>query len=457
MLRRNFLKYTSAVAAMALLPQSVNAAEINYKGPLWIFIQAGGGWDPTSFCDPKGYEYTEVTNVDGSVDTVREDTPMNKSFKKDEIKTLSNGISYPKFIGTGDGPSEFNNTEAANLNDKFDNFFTTYKDDLLVINGIDTQTNGHASGSRYMMSGRLSEGLPATSALIAGANIPASPLAFISSGGYAETKGFVAATRVGNANTLTDLAYVNKIGTNDDGSDRTLVSAKTFDRIKKAKEERILRQVSKQRLESIKNQMKQYNLAHTGSNDLSKLVAYLDQQNPALDNENNSVFNQGRFALAGYKAGLTASVNVIRGGFDTHSTHDRSHIPRLASILEGIDLIKQEAEFQGLTNDVIIVVGSEFGRSPGYNGGNGKDHWSVSSMMFLGPKVNGGKVIGTSTHKHQANPVNAQTLKPDNAGIKITYAHINKAIRKLAGIDKNAHINQYFPLDTSLEDLPIFS
>ncbi len=457
MLRRNFLKYTSAVAAMALLPQSANAAEINYKGPLWIFVQAGGGWDPTSFCDPKGYTYTMQKDKNGVMQTIRDNNPMNKSFKEDEIITLDNGISYPKFIGNGDGPSEFNDAEAANLNDKFDNFFTTYKDDLLVINGIDTQTNGHASGSRYMMSGRLSEGLPATSALIAGANIPASPLAFISSGGYSETKGFVAATRVGNTSTLVDLAYVNKIGTDKNGDDITLVSNKTFDRIKKAKEERILRQVSKQRLESIKNQMKQYNLAHTGSNDLSKLVAYLDQQNPALDNKNNSVFNQGRFALAGYKAGLTASVNVIRGGFDTHSNHDRGHIPRVADILDGIDLIRQEAEYQGLTNDVIIVVGSDFGRSPGYNGGNGKDHWSVSSMMFLGPKVNGGRVIGSTTHKHQANPVNPNTLAADNGGIKITYGHINKAIRKLANIDKNDHINQYFPLDTSLEDLPIFS
>ena len=457
MLRRDFLKYTSAVAAMALLPQSAKAAEINYKGPLWIFVQAGGGWDPTSLCDPKGYFYTEEEDNDGVMQTIREDTPMNKSFKNDEIKKLPNGISYPTFLGNGDGPSEFANSEADNLNNIYDNFFTKYQDDILVINGIDTQTNGHSSGSRYMMSGRLSEGLPATSALIAGANIPASPLAFISSGGYAETKGFVAATRVGSASTLTDLAYVNKIGTDGDGNDITLVTNKTFERIKKAKEERILRQVNKQRLDSIKNQMKQYNLAHTGSNDLSKLVQYLDQQNPALDNKNNSVFNQGRFALAGYKAGLTASVNVIRGGFDTHSNHDRGQIPRLADILEGIDLIKQEAEYQGLTNDVIFVVGSEFGRTPGYNGGNGKDHWSVSSMMFLGPKVNGGRVIGSTTHKHQANSVNPQTLQVDNGGIKITYAHINKAIRKLAGIDKNAHINQYFPLDTSLEDLPIFS
>ncbi len=25
-----------------------------YTGTYWIFMHAGGGWDPTHFCDPKG-------------------------------------------------------------------------------------------------------------------------------------------------------------------------------------------------------------------------------------------------------------------------------------------------------------------------------------------------------------------------------------------------------------------
>ena len=29
-------------------------AQQPYTGPYWLFVEADGGWDPTSFCDPKG-------------------------------------------------------------------------------------------------------------------------------------------------------------------------------------------------------------------------------------------------------------------------------------------------------------------------------------------------------------------------------------------------------------------
>ncbi len=442
MLRRNFLKYTSVVAAMALFPVAANAAT-SYTGPLWVFIQASGGWDPTSFCDPKGMLAGEFTTDpdDGSKTANNDSNPMNKTYANEDIATTPNGqISYAPLSRNGYD---------------FQTFFEKFEDNLLVVNGIDTQTNGHTSGRRFMMSGRLSEGLPALSALIAGANIPSSPLAFVSSGGYDETFGYVAATRVGDTGTLSNLAFVNEV------RDTTLVHPTTFDRLKQAKNERIARLMSKQRLESVKEQMNLYNLAHTGSNDLSNLVQYINDQKPELDGNNNTVFTQGRFALAGFKAGLTTSVNVSIGGFDSHSNHDQNtngrHINQLSRILEGIDLLTQEAEYQQVADRVIFVVGSEFGRTPGYNAGNGKDHWSVSSMMFMGPGIRGGRVIGGTTHRHEARKVNQASLALDNSGLNITYAHVQKALRRLAGIHNNAHINQYFPLDTSIEDLNLFT
>ena len=51
--RRSVLKGLLAVAAVApgfRLPL-VHAAD--YSGKLFVFVQADGGWDPTSFCDPK--------------------------------------------------------------------------------------------------------------------------------------------------------------------------------------------------------------------------------------------------------------------------------------------------------------------------------------------------------------------------------------------------------------------
>lgn len=441
MLRRDFLKYTSLAAAMALLPQPAQAA--TYTGPLWVFVQASGGWDPTSLCDPKGY-------LEADLDTNQNptSTAMNKSFANADIasSTLAPAIKYAPLSGTVDNAETYT----------FSEFFNTYGRDLLVINGINTQTNGHASGSRYMMSGRLAEGYPALSALIAGINMPSSPLAFITAGGYDETDGVVAGTRLSNMNAINELAFVNK---RNETTNYTHESV--FAKIKQANAERTLRNIPKQKLESIKALMTQYNLAHTGSNELAKLVEYIrddsEYDNNLHPHRNNPVFSQGRFAMAGYKAGLTSSVNINTGGFDTHGNHDAAHIPRLARLLKGVDLLKQEAVKQGIADRVVFVIGSEFGRTPAYNAGNGKDHWSVSSMMFMGAGIRGGRVIGSSTHGHAAQKINATTLVKDDAGIEITYGHINKALRKLAGIDTNELITQYYPLSGDIDSLDLFS
>ena len=446
MLRRDFLKYTSAVAALALIPAESIAAE--YTGPLWIFVQALGGWDPTSFCDPKGYlesELDENSNVISSA--------MNRSYANTEIASNSKGAQYAP-LSASDGVNNY----------EFSEFFENNADDLLIINGIDTQTNGHSSGIRYMMSGRLSEGYPALSALIAGINMPASPLAFVTAGGYDETDGVVAGTRLGNINAINELAFVNSEGTasNDrylpyqEGDTITYKHVSVFERIKKARDARTKRIISKQKLASVEALAKQYDLAHTGSNELVKLVEFLPKDIESHEYKNNKVFSQGRFAMAGYKAGLTSSVNIQTGGFDTHGSHDRDHLPSLAHLLKGVELLKEEAMAQGISKRVIFVIGSEFGRTPGYNSGNGKDHWSVSSMMFMGTGVSGGRVIGSTTFRHSAEKVNPSTLLKDESGIHITYAHINKALRKLAGIESNQLITQYYPL-ASVETLDFFS
>ena len=449
MLRRNFLKYTSAIAAMALLPLEANAAP--YTGPLWVFVQASGGWDPTSLCDPKGYALVS----DGEEGFTQEDNPMNKCFKTEEIKTSSRGVKYPDFLAENNLTTA--NADEANL--VYEEFFENNAEDLLVINGIDTQTNGHSTGQRYMMSGRLAEGYPALSALIAGIHLPSSPLAFITAGGYDETDGVVAGTRLSNIDAINELAFVNLYDTNDEDETIPYQHKSVFARINKAKDARVDRLKNQQKLDSIKDLVSQYKLAHSGSNELSKLVEYLPEDINTHPDRNNRVFAQGRFAMAGFKAGLTASVNIQSGGFDTHGNHDANQVPSLTRVLKGVNLLRQEAKNQGISDRVIFVIGSEFGRTPGYNGGNGKDHWSVSSMMFMGKGIRGGRVLGKSTNRHSAMSVNPKTLNPlsdPEEGTKITYAHINIALRKLAGIETNPLIVQYYPLDSNLDSLNLF-
>ena len=60
MKRRSFLQLmaatglTSTVPSFMLSANQVQAAEIEpYSGDFYVLIDAEGGWDVTSFCDPK--------------------------------------------------------------------------------------------------------------------------------------------------------------------------------------------------------------------------------------------------------------------------------------------------------------------------------------------------------------------------------------------------------------------
>jgi len=440
MQRRDFLKYLSISTITALSPLSLEASTSS-DPTLYIFIQAAGGWDVTSLCDPKGYRESDKDRA-GNITA----TAMNRSYAHTDIITLKNGISFPPITVATHGDSH-------RVIYDYETFFNKYENELLIINGIDAQTNGHTSGLRYMMSGRLAEGYPSLSALIAGAKMPSSPLAFVTSGGYDVTDGFVAGTRISNDNVLVELSDNNRLNEKD-----TFLHPSVNERLKRVREERIIRLISKEHLASVKQQMQQFHLAHSGSSELIKLVQSLKALDPNLDDasKKNPIFKQGRFALAGFKAGLTTSTNIFYGGFDTHGDNDRQQLNKLSILLEGVDLLKQEAQNLGIDQNIVYIIGSEFGRSPGYNAKNGKDHWSVTSMMFMGKGINRTGVIGATTDDHKIKKINLSSLKEDNNGSRLHFGHINKALRKLAGLENHSVINQYYPLSGDIESVDLF-
>lgn len=420
--RRKFL-HLSALSGLGLvLPSTLSttarAQNSQYDGLFFIHVHAAGGWDPTSFCDPKGGESED------------EENPMNRSYLKSEIMEAGN-IRY--------APVGFNET-----------FFNKHHQRLLVINGIDTETNGHDSGTRNIWSGKLTETHPSLGALAAAALNPELPMSFISNGGYDETKGLVAPTRNGNTNVLERLAYPFRINPSDENN--RFHTPDVERRILEHQRARLERLRGQAQLPMVSKALSHLHMSRMGENDLQRLTDYLPD---SLDNSNNPLRRQAQIAFAAYQAGISVSANLRIGGFDTHGNHDNSHIPSLTRYLEGVDFILDEAERLGLSEKVVVVMGSDFGRTPRYNSGNGKDHWSVTSMMFAGPGIIGNRVIGTTTHEHQPITVNPSTLEPDESGIRIKPEHIHKAFRIYAGID-DSQAAQNFPLSPSHE-LALFS
>ncbi|MFV8754283.1 DUF1501 domain-containing protein [Nannocystaceae bacterium ST9] len=377
-----------------------------YEGPFWIFVNAGGGWDPTLLCDPKGRANEQAVD------------PVNMYFE-DEILSAGN-ISY--------APVGYNDT-----------FFQKYYQQLLVINGIDMQTNGHDSGSRNTWSGKLTEGFPSLAALVAATAGPELPMSYLSFGGYDMTAGLVARTRAGNVNALGRIAYPERVDPND--ADNRFHSVKAEELIVQARTGRHDVQLAKAMLPAENKAMSAMFTAATGSNELKLLQQYL----PAELANDNEIRRQAQVALAAYRAGICISVNLNTGGFDTHGDHDNSHVPRLQSLLEGVDAVFEEAELQQVADNIIVVVGSDFGRTPHYNDTNGKDHWSVTSMLMMGKGISGNRVVGATTADFQPRAINPGSLAVDDGGVRIEPQHIHYELRKLAGLT-DSEFATLFPL-----------
>ena len=106
-------------------------------------------------------------------------------------------------------------------------------------------------------------------------------------------------------------------------------------------------------------------------------------------------------------------VQVDRGGFDTHSNnflalrdHGEVMDPALASLVEDLAA-------SGLLSKTLIVMLSEFGRTPTINKDGGRDHWaSVFSCFMAGGGIKGGNVVGSSD-EDGAHPKDRPVEVPD--------------------------------------------
>jgi len=412
--RRDFLR-AAGFAGLSLAAPGVARGADPYAGRFFVMVHAGGGWDPTSLCDPKG-RLTE------------DDTDPVNMFMRDDIGTAGN-IRYAPIPGN-------------------QAFFDKHYQRLLVINGIDTATNGHDSGTRHTWSGRLAEGHPAFAALGAASLGSDRPLAFISNGGYDQTMGLVAPTRTGNTGVMARIAHPNRIDPNDENSG--YLSGETFARIRRTQAERSAAKLATERLPVRKTARSELILARSSDNDIKRLTEHLGN----LDNSNNRLRRQSQLAIAAYKAGIAVSANLSVGGFDTHGNHDDRQFPRLRELLEGVDFLLEEAERQDVADKVVVMVASDFGRTPSYNAQNGKDHWSITSAMLIGEGIRGDRVVGHTDERHRPIKINAETLAPDPAGVRIEPGHLHRALRDLAGIT-GGELDRAFPL--SVGSLPLLA
>lgn len=449
MKRRNFLQMMAAAGLTAQAPLWAPKVQAAPPDRFLIVVNASGGWDPTSICDPKGLNQAYQDRSDryeGSTNSV--DLDSNKTFGNIQWSAIPEGVSNDELV-------------RQRINDQFDDFFTTHGDKLTVINGIDTGTNNHDTGNRFVWSGNDETGYPSLAAYFAASVAPTLPMAYISNGGYDFTDSLVARARASSAGFVSEVADPNSYYDDRGFHFRTANrGVDQYSHIEAAQRARIQRQLDSEQLPLRRKQLQQlFGIRNTDSN-LGELTVRLDdlQANVLRDdhwntNRANSLKSQAEVVVASMAAGLTASANLNVGGFDTHGNHDANAYPDLGDLLEGVHFLMVALEYAGIADRTTVVMGSDFGRTPYYNSGNGKDHWPVTSMMVLKSGSTGGRVFGASTNEFMAQPVNLTTGQPDVSGQTLTPQHVNRAIRNLMGVGSTSLADNY-PLN--VPDFRIF-
>ena len=144
---------------------------------------------------------------------------------------------------------------------------------------------------------------------------------------------------------------------------------------------------------------------------------------------------------------------MLLGGWDTHQLNDAPQRARLAILFDGLMYLKEQAERLEITDQLNIVVGSDFGRTTYYNGSGdsaGKDHHSVTSwmtMLWNQGLDNGLRVIGATNDMVEARPLNADLslTAEGQMGTTLTPGLIHNELRRIAGLGAGT-IAEKFPI-----------
>lgn len=424
-MRRDFLKLCALVGLSFVWPENLSellGAEVKeeaaYEGPYYVVFNASGGWDTTYLMDPKG--------VNG----------INRLYQQGDIQTQGHHTFAPTAKNARGGMTN-------------EDFYKAFGDELLVLNGLDYSINNHAPGQRYMATGKLdSLAYPTFAALVAACRGPTCPLSFLTFGNYSATGNIVAMSRVPYLPSLQRIANADAIDGNLRAPYHSDFALKRIEQaLREENQSREMPEVTAGKSEfCLPRQERAENMlfaAQVNSKALQRITPYIPKSIPK-----ERLSQQAEIALASFKAGVCVSANLNIGQFDSHANNDVDQMKLLPELLAGIAYFIRRAEALGIRDKLVIIVQSEMARTPNYNQGNGKDHWSIGSAMFLGPKIRGNRVIGATDEKQFALTINPQTLACESSkdkGIRIRPEHIHEALRQYAGIAEHS-LSKKFPL-----------
>jgi hypothetical protein len=118
-------------------------------------------------------------------------------------------------------------------------------------------------------------------------------------------------------------------------------------------------------------------------------------------------------------------VTMSFGRWDTHAFHYRSIQPIMPAFDSGFAALISDLSDRGMLDSTLVLVTTEFGRTPRINSGGGRDHWPrVFSVVMAGGGIKRGMVLGSS-----------DAIAGEPANRPVSVEDFTATIHSLLGID----------------------
>lgn len=140
----------------------------------------------------------------------------------------------------------------------------------------------------------------------------------------------------------------------------------------------------------------------------------------------NNRFGQGLLLARRLIENGVSFIEVKSGGWDTHVNNFDALATSLPQHDQSITALIEDLQSKGLLDSTLIVVATEFGRTPIINVNDGRDHWpGAFSCALIGAGVKGGTVFGNTDEKGEKVAENSRKIDPKD---------FNATIAKIAGL-----------------------
>ena len=418
--RRTFLKNSvtlTASASMAhlmqlLFPQNKAAwaAEAYPPQRRLVWINMRGGWDTLETVDPKP---TSTPGIDVSFSWNEAHTLAGAA--NDQVKT-GRALSGLGALGT----------------------------DVILVRGLAMGTTSHDAGSVYMETGILSNAGRVNAAsiptIVASESAATVPIIQLSGGGDPMLdRGLLKPVSVVRAENL-DL-YRNLYPT-DASAVQTRLSI--LDHLRSSIT-RVKSDIAQQgnggdrlgAIDAAETKIRAQLTAGVGSQlslsdaDRSPFRTALSAR--GITTTDNNLLDGFALSAKLLKENIVTCVNLGLGGFDTHSNQERVLLPLLNRFDALLKAFVDELKSANALDNTLIVLYSDFGRTPKINGSLGRDHWPVGGAALIGGRLDGGRAVGATDDSYRSLNVNPNTGLIDASadGIQLSPAHLGGAILEL--------------------------